>query len=50
MPETSTSEIDLLRQRHQKAAEDAALSGTIPPQFVGDPTFVQLIASKKAVV
>lgn len=48
MPQALTSEIDRLRLQHQAAAEEAARSGIIPLQFKDDPTFVQLIAAKKA--
>ncbi len=47
MPGTAASEIDLLRARHQGAAEETARSGVTPPAFQGDPTFVQLVAAKK---
>ena len=48
VPQEEISEVERLRKRHQDAAEEAARSGLIPPQFTGDPTFVQLIAAKKA--
>ncbi|KKL61334.1 hypothetical protein LCGC14_2196360 [marine sediment metagenome] len=36
-----------LRDEHQEKARRAAASGTIPPEFLGDPAFKELVAQQK---
>ena len=45
---SKSKRVELLRDRHQELATDAARTGRIPDPFSDDPAFAQLVKEKKS--